>query len=126
MKMNLKSKKEELLSENNTEAFAVCDEDIYYINLLDNGYVYSLNDDKAVFEKPCSSICFNGSTLVCVTDEGVYLVCEKGAKKIKETENEIFITADEENIYFLDNSETAVLNVYDYNGNYFSVDLYDY
>lgn len=126
MKMNLKSKKEELLSENNTEAFAVGNEDIYYINLLDNSYVYSVNDNKTIFEKPCSSICFNGNTLVCVTDEGVYLVCEKGAKKIKETENEIFITADEENIYFLDNSETAVLNVYDYNGSYFSVDLYDY
>lgn len=126
MKMNLETEDKEICTENKAEIFTIGDEDIYYTNMLDNGYVYSVKSNKAMFEKPCSSICFNGNSLVCVTEEGVYTVDGKNSKIVKETVEGIFVTADEDNMYFLNNSEGYNLSVYNYTGDSFFISLSEY
>ncbi len=93
--------------------FEFANDDIFYTNLSDNGYVYLNKNNVPVFKKTCNAICCNGNLLVCVCDDGIYA----DGKKVMESPNGIFLTADSGYIYFLNIDEKPQVDLYDYSGN---------
>lgn len=112
-KINLDTKEETLLTQNKVESYALANDDIYYINLSDNGYPYSLGKNKAVISKAYSQICYNGESLICATDDKVYSVSEGEEKLITDLSSGTFLTADQKFIYILSNNESAQILVLD-------------